>query len=292
MDTKRNLQLLPGLFGLLSPVALGRVFTVDPEGSALTSQYRQRTIQAAVDRARSGDVILVAPGGYDETVTIPRTLSNITIRGMGGRGAAFIEPSTEDASGLICHADDVTIENLGMAGEDETSAVGCTVTGARFRAHGCKFEGGLDQLRLGPGTDAQVTAETHGDGADALFEDCEFAWGTNGVKLVATDYGAVTQARFRRCYFHNLTAAAFEESGGTVSIRFRNLIIEDCTFEDLEDGTAPTKFISLNDDNGNSGQVIRCAFPSAINSGKNLVSTAVHWVSNYHTGGVSTGQPS
>jgi hypothetical protein len=256
------------------------------------------TITAAIAVANAGDVILVAPGAYDESPTVGRTgadgaaMNNLQIIGLGGRGSVFIEPSTEDASGLTVHADDVTIVNIGCAGEDETSAVALTVTGARFRAYGCKLEGGLTQLVLGPGTVAEEAAGTRGDGADALFVDCEFCWGTNGVVLTASDFGAVTQARFRNCKFHNLTAAAFEEAGGTVSIRFRNLDIEDCTFDDLEGGTAPTKYISLNDDNGNDGIVTNCRFPTAINSGLNLVSTALHWVSNFHTGGVSTAQPS
>lgn len=280
----------------------GNVLVVDP-ASATASNGVFSTIQAAVDAAVKGTTILIARkvGGYDETVTIGRTdadgvaRSNITLRGCGGRGSVFIEPSTEDADGLVVHADDVTIVNLGCAGEDETSAAGLTVTGARFRAYGCKLEGGLNQLLLGPGTDAQITAGTRGDGADALFEDCEFAWGTNGVMLQASDYGAVTQARFRACKFHNLTAAAFEESdgtGGSASVHFRNLEITDCVFDDLEGGTAPTKFISLNDDNGNDGIVSGCRFPTAIDGGKNLVSTALHWVCNQHTGGISTAQPS
>ncbi|MGH9238632.1 MAG: hypothetical protein ACRD3G_11400 [Vicinamibacterales bacterium] len=271
----------------------GSTLVVNPD---ISGAYA--TIQDAVDDMVSGDRCLIAPGAYDETVTVGRTdadgaaRSNLSFVGMGGRGSVFIEPSTEDASGFICHADDVQLVNVGCAGEDETSAIALTVTGTRFRAYGCKFEGGLSQLVIGPGTVAQEAAGTRGRGADGLFVDCEFAWGTNGVVLTASDFGAVTQIFFRGCKFHNLTAAAFEEAGGTVSIRFRNLEIADCTFDDLEGGTAPTKYISLNDDNGNDGVVTNCRFPTAINSGLNLVSTALHWVSNFHTGGVSAAQPS
>lgn len=269
--------------------------------SGTASDLAFDTIQAAVDAAIRGDNILIAPGQYDETVTIGRTdaqgnaLNNLTIIGLGGRGAAFIEPSTEDANGLVCHADDVSIFNLGIAGEDETSAVALTVTGARFRAFSCKIEGGADQLVIGPGTDAQVTAGTRGTGADFLFQDCEFCWGTDGIVLTCTDYGAVTNGRFERCRFHNLTAKHVTEavgSGGSASVAFRNITIVDCDFDNLEDGTAPTNYIDLNGDNANTGIVTRCSFPTAINSGLNLVSTAVHWVSNFHTGGISTAQPS
>jgi pectin methylesterase-like acyl-CoA thioesterase len=255
------------------------------------------TIQKAVDLATRGTTIIVAPGAYPETVTISRTSahSNLTIVGMGGRGAAYIDPSVEDTNGMVCHADDVTLINLGVAGEDTTSAVALTVTGSRFRAYGCKIEGGADQVVIGPGTVAQEAAGTHGVGADALFYDCEICWGTDGVVLTCTDYGGVTQTRFERCRFHNLTAKHLTEavgSGGAAAVTYFNLTVVDCDFDDLEAGTAPTNYIDLNGDNANTGVVTRCSFPTAINSGLNLVSTATHWVSNYHTGGVSTGQPS
>lgn len=255
------------------------------------------TIQKAVDIATRGTTIIVAPGQYDETVTISRTSahSNLTIMGMGGRGAAYIEPSTEDTAGMVCHADDVTLINIGVAAEDETSAAALTVTGSRFRAYGCKIEGGADQLIIGPGTVAQEAAGTHGRGADWLFHDCEFAWGTDGIVLTCTDYGGVTQGLIDKCRFHNLTAKHITEavgSGGSAAVTFFNIVIQDCTFDDLEDGTAPTNYIDLNGDNANTGVVTRCSFPTAINSGLNLVSTAMHWVCNYHTGGISTGQPS
>lgn len=284
------------MLGALPSFMPGNVWWVGPLGqnTGLNPVGAFRSIADAVSAAAAGDMIVVAPGGYDPAavITIARAKSNLTIVGLGGRGAAFIEPSTEDQGGMVVHADDVTLVNLGVAGEDETSAVALTVTGSRFRAYSCKLEGGLTQLAIGPGTVAQEAAGTRGRGADALFDDCEFAWGTNGIVLTATDFGAVTQARFRRCRFHDLTAAAFEEAGGSVDIRYRGLVVDGCIFEDLEDGSAPTKFISLNDDNANTGMVVGCAFPTAINGGLNLVSTALHWVSNYHTGGVSTGQPS
>lgn len=272
---------------------LTQIYVPDPSGVARVYS----TIQAAVDAAVDGnaDAILVVPGQYAETVTVSRSHDKLTIIGLGGRGAAYIEPTTEDASGMLVHADDVTLRNLGVAGEDETSAVALTVTGSRFRAYESKFEGGLRQVLIGPGTVAQEAAGTHGRGADSLFEDCEIAWGTEGIVLQGTDYGGCTQTYIRNCRFHDLTAESIGEnvgSGGSAAVTFFGLNVRGCTFEDLENGTAPTKYISLNADNANAGQVANCEFPSAINSGKNLVSTAVHWVSNMHTGGISTGQPS
>ncbi len=259
-----------------------------------------RAVQAAVNQAHPGDVILAFPhgagSGYNETVTVPRTKPNLTIIGMGGRGAPFIEPSTEDAGGMIVHADDVTLINMGIAGEDETAGVyALSGTGSRCRVFGCKLEGGERQVSWGPGTVAQTDADTHGNGADFLMRDCELAWGTNGIVLVCTDYGAVTQFRAERNHFHNLTGKHVTEavgSGGAAGVAFRNVALLHNTHDDLEDGTAPTNYIDLNGDNANTGIVAGCFFPTAINSGLNLVSTAMHWVGNFHTGGLSTAQPS
>lgn len=254
------------------------------------------TITQALTKAVAGDFIFVAPGQYDESPTLTRTThNNVTIVGLGGRGAAFIQPTTEDANGLTCHADDVTIVNLGCAGEDTTSAAALTVTGSRFRAYGCKFEQGLDQLVIGPGTVAQVSAGTEGKAGDCLFDDCEFAWGTNGVNITCTDYGGATQIFFQNCRFHNLTASSFKEtvgSGGSAAVMYFNLQIWNCIFDAAEDGTVPTKWLSLNGNNANTGVVSGCRFPTAINSGKNLVSTKLIWTGNFHTGGISAAQPS
>lgn len=302
-EINRNMPFLRS-FG-----ATGTSYYVDPtngsngnnDGRSLSTAFA--TITYALTKVVAGDSIFCAPGSYDESPTVARTdtptgaaLNNITIVGLGGRGAAYIEPSTEDADGLTVNADDVTLINLGCAAEDDTAGnYALIVTGSRFRAYGCKFEGGEQQVRIGPGTVAQEAAGTHGHGGDAIFEDCEIAWGTYGFVVVCTDYGAATQILVKNCRFHNIvTACVFEVvgSGGAADVLFRNFELVGNFFDDSEGGTAPTFYCDLNGDNGNDGIVAGNWFPTAINGGKNLVSTAMHWVSNYHTGGVSTGQPS
>lgn len=248
------------------------------------------TIQSVLDTAQAGDTVYIAPGEYDEAVTVARAKSNLTIVGLGNRGAVVIAPSASNATALTVEADDVTLVNVGCDGDGTGS--GLVNRGRRTRAYGCKVEGGPVGLKLTLGTVAQINAGTHGKGDDSLFVDCEFAWNTTGVELVASDYGAVTQARFRGCTFHDNSAADFEESGGSVDIRFRDLDVGGCVFLRQEDGSEPTKYFSLNDDNGNKGVVHGCTFPSALNGGRNLVSTGLIWTGNFHTGGISTGQPS
>src|SRR5688500_11568240 len=72
------------------------------------------TIPAAVADADDNSAVHVEHGAYDETVTIARTSGPLTIVDMVGRGAAYIEPSTEDTDGMVIHGDAVTLMNLGI----------------------------------------------------------------------------------------------------------------------------------------------------------------------------------
>jgi hypothetical protein len=253
------------------------------------------TLTDALLNSAADGIVFMAPGEYDEAVVLSPALSNVTLVGIGGRGSAFIAPSAANADALTIKGDDVTLINVGAEGNG--TGGGLVNYGRRTRGSGCKFEGGANAVKLSLGTVAQIAAETFGKGDDTLFEDCEIAWSTNGVKLIGSDYGAVTQAFFKRCYFHGLTASSFEEAhgaGGAVTLHYRGLLIDECTFGmgDEETDALPTKWLSLNDDNANSGIVSRCVFPAAINSGKNLVSTALRWIGNVHTGGIAAAQPS
>jgi len=288
----------------LQPDMRDRVLYVAPNGDDRnTGHYRTSpfaTLGAAIAAAPAGDSvrILVAPGTYDEAVVIPAKQAGLVIIGLGGRGAVGLAPSAVNAVALTNHAADVTIVNLGLA----TNGTGKALAndGARLRMYGSKLEGGdpgaiLALLTLYTVAQKAAVPRLIGGGADLLFDDCEFAWGDIGVKFLGTDYGAVTQPVFRRCRFHNLAAASFEEgigAGGAAAQLYRNLELVDCVFETMEDGTAPTKWLSLDDDVANTGIVTGCRFPTAINSGNNLVSTGLHWIGNYHTGGIAAAQPS
>jgi hypothetical protein len=266
-------------------------------------------IQDALDAADPGDLIKIAgfgiaydadgTDGYDEEVTIaadkPGLILQSCIRGLDWMpgGSVFIAPAGGNKTALANHADDVHLHAIGCDGEG--TGGGLVNTGARLRGYDCKIEGGALPLQLTLGTVAQIAAKSRGKGADVRFERCEICWADTGVQLKGTDYGAVTQPKFLRSLFHNLALASFEETflaGGLASLQYRDLLVDECTFMPAEDGTQPTKYFSLNDDNTNTGLVTRCRVPVALNSGKNLVSTGLLWLANYHPAGISTGQPS
>lgn len=273
--------------------ALGRALD---ERNAFAAQFYaddDDSLQRALDRADVGDAIYIGPGEYVEPIVVARAQSALTIIGTGNRGAVAVAPDDTNATALTIEADDVTVINVGCDGAG--TGAGLLNRGRRTRVIGSKIEGGTVGLKLTLGTDAQITAGTHGKGDDLWFTDCEVAYNTKGVELVATDYGALTQVRFRGCTFHDNTAADFEEShgaGGAVGVHFRDLDIGGCAFLRMEAGTQPTKYLSLNDDNGNTGVVHDNTFATALDGGKNLVSTGLIWVANKHTGGISGAQPS
>lgn len=282
--------------GTLDIVTRPQDFYVDTTSGSDTNDGRSMssafaTVQAAIDAVTGFDDIFIAPGEYDEAVTVNK--AQVSLVGLGGRGAVFIAPSATNATGVTITKDDVTLDNIGCDGDG--TGYGLLNYGRRTRAYRSKIEGGTDGLRLTLGTVAQIAAGTHGKGDDVWFVDCEFAWNTNGVTFVGTDYGAVTEAHIRDCTFHDNTAADMEEAhgaGGAITLHYWGLDVGDCTFLRQQDGTEPTKYLSLNDDNTNAGVVHGCTFPTALTSGKNLVSTSLLWVANYHPAGLSTGQPS
>lgn len=267
---------LPSAGGLPT---LGNHLIVDPAPPRdVYDRVPYSTIQAAVNAASAGDTILIAPGGYDETVTISK--ANLTLVGAGARGSVFIEPETVGAEGMVVTADDVTLINIGVAGEDTSDyalLVGtAAISPARFRAYGCKFEG--------PDADVVIL---RGAG-DALFEGCEFAWGGSGLLFDANDEGFCTQVFVRDCRFHNLTVVGvgLDTDGGVV-----NLQLSDSVFDNADDGTAPTDYIKV-DRAGDSGLVTGCRFATATNASTVLtIADDVLWVSNATEAGWSTARP-
>jgi hypothetical protein len=83
-----------------APVVLGLVLRVPDEHA---------TIQAAVDAAEPGDLVLIAPGTYRESVWIDT--ERIVLRGLD-RDTVVLDGGYELADGILVASDGVAIENL------------------------------------------------------------------------------------------------------------------------------------------------------------------------------------
>jgi hypothetical protein len=276
----------PGSSSLIPSLVTSEVFFVNStsgsDGNSGTSIQRPfETVAKALTVAPAGSVIYLAPGEYDESVVV--STANLTIVGMGGRGAAYIAPSAAGAEAMQVTADDVTLINVGVDGDD-TASYGLNVNAAsRFRAYGCKFE-------LGGGTGPAVLLDGTADGqvGDAIIADCEFAWAGIGLQADDSGYGYVTQVLVQNCRFHNIATACV---GVATSGLFKNLEVIDCFFDNAEDGTAPTDYILLSD-NGNTGLFSGNRFATATNDTAVLtIGTGLLWSANATEAGWSTARP-
>ena len=247
------------------------------------------TIQAAIDAASAGDRIYIAPGDYDEAVTISKNY--LTLMGMGGRGSVAIAPSASNAialsiSGASARTKDVTLINIG--GEGNGTGGGLRIFGdiRRIRAIACKFEGGAFGGKL------ESTAA--GSVGDTRLIDCEFAWATTALHLTASGGGdPVTQTLLQNSLLHNFTADGVLTSVSHAA----DLWILDNTFANQEDGTEPTQYLDI-DDASTTGLVSGNKFATTVlASAKLALASGVIFAGNFAqaegpaTGGGTAGRP-
>ena len=247
--------------------------------NAPTGVTAYNTIADAIAALIAGDLLILGPQAFAEG-NLSISVANVTIIGMGNRGACYIEPSGANDEGLQILADDVTLINVGVAkgaSGDYALAVGSqTVSPDRFRAYGCKIEGD------------GVACKLWGCG-DILFEDCEFAWCGTAIQLASNDIGFVTQTYIRKCRFHNFVDVGIGHVAAAQQVN--NLNVEDCVFEEQEDGTAPTDFILLSD-NANVGCFSGNRFATPTNDTAVLtIGSGILWMANATEAGWSTARP-
>jgi hypothetical protein len=287
-----NGQQLLGPTGAL-PLTFGTAWFIDPTGddalSGLSSETPFASAEKALEVFTPGDIIYAAPGQYAITaaVQIAARNSNLIMAGLGGRGSVYFEPEDDAVEGMQVMADDVTLINIGVAGTDGADYAINLNACSRFRAYGCKFEGGAGVL--GPtGIIMLVNGTADAQVADALLSDCEFAWSNKGIVFDDSSYGYPTQFFVQNCRFHDLTTQMF---GVNTNGLVKGLEVTGCIFDNAEDGTAPTDYILLSD-NGNTGLFAGNYFATATNAtGVLTIGTGIKWGPNGTEAGWSVARP-
>lgn len=115
-------------------------------GATIRVPDDQPTIQAAVDAANEGDLVLIAPGTYREAVTVTRP--RIVIRGLD-RNRVVLDGEDLRDNGITVQSDGVAVENLTVRRYTDN---GVLVNGAwEYTAGGTPHEGdgvaGEDQMK-------------------------------------------------------------------------------------------------------------------------------------------------
>lgn len=240
---------------------------------------RDEMIQGAIDAAAAGDVIYVegkADASYVEALTI--TKSNLTIAGIGSRGSVSVAPGGNGVAltidGSAARRADITLINLGLEGAGTGGGLHVKANVRRVRAYGCKIEGGTSNLLL----------ESTGDGAlgDNRFEDCEFAWGTNAVRIAVSGAGdPVTQTLIRNCLLHNYTGRGIYVD----TVHTADLWIVRNSFGRDEAGAEPTNEYVLAAVASSTGMLQGNHFPAAEATAKISLASGVIRSGNWFTDG-------
>ena len=109
-----------------------------------------QTIQAALNAAQFGDCVLVAPGTYNESITIPASLSLVTLRAMTEDGSSTQVQSPTNAIEFSPNGfQTVNLEGLALFGTNAgVRAVGVNVdfNGSTLNIRGCSLNGGAAGL--------------------------------------------------------------------------------------------------------------------------------------------------
>ena len=87
----------------------GATVPAGPTGTTINVPEDHATIQEAVDAAAPGDLILIAPGTYEEAVDVET--ENLTIRGLD-RNEVILDGGFELENGIRVLADGVAVENM------------------------------------------------------------------------------------------------------------------------------------------------------------------------------------
>ncbi|MEU1666567.1 right-handed parallel beta-helix repeat-containing protein [Streptomyces sparsogenes] len=140
-----RLRLMAAVLGTLAPVLVGCGGGDDgsddgrrPSGEHVTIKVPADapTISAAVSLARSGDLVLVAPGVYHESVKISKP--RITLRGES-REKVVIDGRLQQPNGVVVSAPGVAVENLTVRNNTQN---GVLVTGSAKAAAGLPGQSG------------------------------------------------------------------------------------------------------------------------------------------------------
>jgi pectinesterase len=178
------------------------------------------SIQAAIDsvpnQGKAPVVIEIAPGRYDERITIPKNKPFITLRGTGDTPADVWVGGTLKAPGAIltANADDfrcehLTLEDLSEEVDNQTRSA-LVVAGQRQAFEDCTIKGRHNTLFVRPGASAYLhfcrvtgTGDIIYGAGTAFLDTCEVTvlWSTGTIASPNTPRNVDVGLIFSDCRF-------------------------------------------------------------------------------------------
>jgi pectinesterase len=188
-------MLFSPLFLLAALTSTALAGSSPPAGAIVVS--KGSSIQAAVNKAKSGQVVFIQAGEYSETVLVSEAQNGITIMGQSDRPDSYKSNTVtithkksqkdgvnNDATGTLrIHANNVKVYNLNVKNTygQGSQALALSTMGDDLGFYGCYFDGFQDTVETeGPGAKnlgKQVFARCLIQGAtDFIFGKTAAAW--------------------------------------------------------------------------------------------------------------------
>ncbi len=258
---------------------------------------RYQTIQAAVTAAPDGALILIAPGTYNETVTVPFAKSNLELVADGPKFSVKIKPTTAAAKAMVVDGWNIGVEGIDFIGQD-TATAAVLVTGEQFHWKNCRFENnnnaGIGLHFKSKGLAAYEAGTAYSASIGESLGGNEYCWTAQGLVFEAYSGLSATQVKVKGDTFRNNSANDIGEAGtGDGGVPVKNVMVDDCIFAGNEDGSAPSDgFIHL-DAAGDTGIVSNCTFAYATHEADVIkLAATVLPVCNHTVAGISAAVPS
>lgn len=239
------------------------------------------TITQAVAKATAGagDVIFVAPGEYDEDVTVD--VSQVSLVGVGPRHSVRVTGVALGTSTALTldGVQDVGVYNLNLEGRSGGSGIELSGQIRRAQVSGCKLHGGAQAVHLYSAAGAQIV--------DVRFEDNVIANSAIGINMDYLNGDPSHQIVVKGNFFSKITTDCIVEDGAT-----HDWNVYDNVFSS-SDGSEATRFIDL-DSVGSTGLVANNIFATTTSvdqQAKFALASGVLFVANATEAGWSTTAP-
>jgi pectinesterase len=190
--------------------------TSPPAGAIVVN--KGQSIQAAINKAKSGDLVFIQPGDYSETILISDAQSGVTIMGASDKPDSYhgntvtisFKKSQKDGvpndqtAALRIHANNIRVYNINVRNTygKGSQALALSTMGDGLGFYGCGFDGYQDTVETeGKGASnvgRQVFVKCHISGAtDFIFGKTAAAWFENcDLKVKDTNLGYITGTSF------------------------------------------------------------------------------------------------